>query len=85
MNSIIEGVNLEMKDKYINSRVSVRVVSAAPTSRQRRAGGCESRSGSHIYMCDGCTDRYLSSDWLVGWLLGNKTMARRVSSLRFSD
>ena len=30
-----------------------------------------------IYL-DGCTE--VSSDWLVGWLLGNKTMARRVAS-----
>ena len=35
-----------------------------------------------IYL-DGCTE--LGSDWLVSWLLGKKTMARRVSSLRFSD
>ena len=35
-----------------------------------------------IYM-DGCTE--LGSDWLIGWLLGNKTIARRVSALRFSD
>ena len=68
--------------------VCTREVLSVASSRLSRlcwpcAGGLEFQSGFiYIYILfiwmGACMDRQLGSDWLIGWLLGNKTMAHWV-------